>query len=67
MGEDNYSQEQKEVMFDIITTLKACPTCFMRGSLLLGPKGGFAANIKCSECQTVYFITPFRGVGAYPV
>jgi len=40
-----------------------CPVCLTKDSLLAGPKGGAAINIKCDNCKRVFWYGgPF---GAY--
>ncbi len=41
-----------------------CPKCEAKDSFLSGPRGGMAINIKCSECDTRFWLTPVRGFGA---
>ncbi|MBA7687659.1 hypothetical protein ES703_96123 [subsurface metagenome] len=64
---DNYSQEEKKEMWDEIHTRRKCPECGAIDSMLKGPRGGFALNIKCSKCKMIFWTTPFTGFGAYPV
>lgn len=64
---DNYTQEQKKDMSTCIHINAKCPECGAEYTMLEGPHGGLALNIKCSECKTIFWTTPFPGPGAYPV
>ena len=64
---DSYTQEQKKEMWLDIHTRSKCPQCGATDSMLRGPRGGLAINIKCSKCNMVFWTTPFSGFGAYPI
>lgn len=62
-----YSDERKQEMWLDIHHREKCPECGAIGSMLKGPRGGEAINIKCSECGTIFWTTPCEGFGAYPI
>ena len=64
---DCYTDEQKKEFWIDIHHRAKCPECGAIDSMLEGPHGGMAINIKCSECKTVFWTTPFAGFGAYPI
>ena len=64
---DEYTQEQKDLMWKEIHVDGRCPECGAENSMLEGPHGGQAVNIMCSECKTVFWTSPFQGFGAYPI
>lgn len=64
---DNYTQDQKKEMWTDIHYRAKCPECGAIDSMLQGPRGGLAIHIKCSQCQTIFWTTPFYGFGAYPI
>lgn len=64
---DEYTTEQKLDMWTQIHIFKKCPECGAIDSMLAGPRGGQAINIMCSECKIVFWTTPIKGFGAYPV
>lgn len=64
---DNYTQEQKSEMWIDIHIRSKCPECGATDSMLKGPRGGLAINIKCSKCKMVFWTSGFSGFGAYPI
>ena len=64
-GEEYTDEQKKEMWIDIHIRAK-CPECEAISSMLDGPRGGMAINIKCSECKTIFWTTPVPGFGAYP-
>jgi len=64
---DNYTQEQKRDMWTLIHINLTCPECGAEYTMLEGPRGGLAINIKCSECGMVFWTTRYSGFGAYPI
>lgn len=64
---DEYSRDQKVEMWAEILIDKKCPECSEENSMLKGPSVDDAMNIKCSGCNMIFWITPFRSLGAYPV
>lgn len=62
-----YTQDQKDAMWHDICYRGKCPQCGGIDSMLQGPRGGLAENIKCKYCHMVFWITPFLGFGAYPI
>lgn len=63
----NYTQQQKKEMWIDIHWKFKCPECGASDSMLKGPRGGLAINVKCSKCKTVFWSTPLTAFGAYPV
>lgn len=63
----NYNQEQKKEMWIDIHYRRKCPECGAFDSMLEGPRGGLAINIKCSQCGMIFWTTPFTAIGAYPI
>jgi len=61
--EDEDPEEKELRIFDCIAS-GHCPECRAKDSMLKGPSGGMAMNIKCAGCGSVYWITPIRGFGA---
>lgn len=64
---DNYTDEQKREMWLDIHYRAKCPECGATDSMLEGPRGGLAANTKCSKCNMVFWISSIYGFGAYPI
>jgi len=64
---DNYSQKQKKEMWACIHNDLKCPECGAEYTMLQGPRGGMAINIKCSKCKMVFWTTRYAGFGAYPI
>lgn len=64
---EEYTQEQKDEMWIDIHMRAKCPECGANDSMLKGPHGGMAINIKCSECNTIFCTTPLKGFGTYPI
>jgi len=46
---------------------RMCPVCSAHDSMLKGPSGGLAMNIKCSECKSIFWISPIKAMGAYKI
>lgn len=64
---EEYTDEQKDEMWTDIHMRAKCPECGAIDSMLKGPCGGMTINIKCQECGTVFWSSPFPGFGAYPL
>lgn len=64
---DEYSDDQKKGMWSMIHYMATCPLCGATDSFLVGPRGGLAVHVKCSQCHIVFFTSPFHGIGAYPI
>lgn len=64
---DNYTDRQKQAMWVTINYLETCPQCGGFQSMLAGPRGGMAENIKCKYCHMVFWLTPHKQIGAYPI
>lgn len=64
---DNYTDKEKKDFWIKINHDEQCPECDAMFSMLKGPRGGLAFNIKCKYCHTVFWLTPFPGFGAYPI
>lgn len=64
---DNYTEEQKKEMWRDIHHDRKCPECGAIDSMLKGPRGGGAINIKCSQCKMIFWTSSVYGFGAYPI
>lgn len=64
---ENYSQKQKKEMWIDIHNRARCPECGATDSMVKGPRGGLAINIKCSKCKMVFWTSRFYAFGAYPI
>lgn len=62
-----YTKTQQILMWDGIRRLNKCPECGAYITILYAPRPLFWQNIKCSSCNTVFWISPFRAFGAYPI
>lgn len=67
MTGDCYSEDRKLGMWHDIHSRGKCPQCGALDSMLQGPRGGLAMNIKCKYCHLVFWTTPFPETGAYPI
>ena len=61
------SVEERKKSWDMIHIEKKCPQCGALNSMLQGPRGGLAVNIKCAICEGRYWTSPFRSFGAVPI
>jgi len=64
---DDYTDQQKKDFWIQIHYADQCPECGAMFSMLQGPQGGLASNIKCKYCHVVFWVTPFVELGAYPI
>jgi len=64
---DDYTHEQKKAFWIQINDDGQCPECGAMYSMLRGPVGGSAMNIKCKYCHVVFWLTPYVQFGAYPI
>ena len=64
---DCYTNKEKEDFWNKINHDDQCPECDAMFSMLKGPRGGLPFNIKCKYCHTVFWLTPFPELGAYPI
>lgn len=62
-----YTSQQQILFWEDIQYLRKCPECGSNDSILPGHRGGVAQNIKCSVCHMVFWISPIRSFGAYPI
>ena len=67
MEKKQLTKEEKQTLWDKIHLQGKCPKCNAYHSMLEGPHGGLAINIKCSVCEQKYWTGPFRGFGAEPI
>jgi len=67
MEKEQLTIEKKQILWDQIHIRGECPNCNAKHSMLEGPHGGLAVNIKCTVCGQKYWTTSFRGFGAEPI
>ena len=67
MDKKELTTEEKQALWRQIHLNKACPSCKAKDSMLAGPRGGLAINIKCSACGQKYWTSPYMGFGAEPI
>jgi len=53
---------EEEIIWDKLMN-QECPDCGAKNTIMEGPHGGMAVNVKCSACNQGYNITPVRGFG----
>lgn len=64
---EEYTKDQQILMWTKIHILLKCPECNASDSMLPGAIHGPACNLKCSYCHTVFWTSPLRVFGAYPI
>lgn len=59
-------QETSDKIFDDIAS-DICPNCNLQETLFLAARGGEAMNIRCSACDSLYWVSPIKQFGAYEI
>lgn len=67
LKKDEYTVQEKRIVWKIIFDLNACPNCLAINTMLEGPHGGSAVNIKCKECEQEFWVDPSGAFGAHPL
>lgn len=67
MEKSQLTKDEKLSLWNQIHINRECPNCKAKNSMLEGPHGGLALNIKCKACGQKYWTGPYRGFGAEPI
>lgn len=66
LGFRKSEQETSDEIFNHIAS-DICPNCKTEETLFVAARGGEAMNVRCSACDSLYWVSPIKQFGAYKI